>query len=132
MAARTAYRGDMKTRTAWLITWEWIGDHAAVPQKVAGVVNYRKSAEYVRSLVEQLYIAKTSSSVEMAMYAKDATANPYPAQFHRINGAPWHGRIHCGHNPHLYARKVRDLRSVRQADEDALQWDELPMPNFPA
>jgi hypothetical protein len=121
----------MKTKTAWLTTWEWIGEHAAVESKIAAVTNYRKSGAYVRSLVEQLYIAKTSTAVEMAQYAKDPSANPYPAEFHRVRGVPWHGRIRCGHNPHLFARKVSNLRSVQHGDETRLEWDEIPMPKFP-
>ena len=121
----------MNTKTAWLITWEWMGDHAAVDQKVAAVVNYRRPSEYVRSLVEQLYISKTSSPVEMAIYAKDSKANPYPANFHSTKTAEWHSRIHCGHNPHLYARKVKNLRSVTEGDAETLHWEELPMPTFP-
>jgi hypothetical protein len=116
----------MNTKTAWLITWEWIGAHAAVENKVAGVVNYRKSAEYVRNLVEQLFIAKTSSAVEMARYAKDSKANPYPAQFSRFNGVAWEAYIDCGHNPHLFARKVRNLRTVERGNKTELVWDEIP------
>ena len=121
----------MKTKTAWLTTWEWIGDHARRENKVVAVTNYRKSGDYVRNLVEQLYIANTSSAVEMASYAKDASTNPYPAEFHRVRGVPWHGRIHCGGNPHLYARKVKNLRTVQDGGEVKLEWDEIPMPKFP-
>lgn len=121
----------MKTKSAWLVTWEWIGDHAAVVNKVAAVADYRKSPAQVRSLVEQLYISKTSSAVEMAIYAKDPSENPYPAHFHRTSKGEWRGRIDCGHNPFLYARKVINVRSVIMDDEEILRWEEIPIPRFP-
>jgi len=38
---------------------------------------------------------------------------PYPAEFLKLEGLPWSGQIHCGHNPWLLARLVDDLEIVR-------------------
>lgn len=75
-------------KSAWLITWEWIGDHAAVEQKIVAILNYRKSAKYVKDFIEQLYIEKTSTVTEKMSFAKDRKSNPYPAKYHDINGVP--------------------------------------------
>ena len=40
---------------AWLITWEWVGDHAKVENKVAAILSYRLSGKIVREIVELLY-----------------------------------------------------------------------------
>jgi len=40
---------------AWLVTWEWIGDHAKRPDKVAEILDPRLPAEQVRRIVELLY-----------------------------------------------------------------------------
>jgi len=78
-------------KSGWLITWEWIGDHDAVEEKVVAIVNYRRSAPYIKELMEQLYIEKTSMASEKLDYAKDSTANPSPAHYGTINGRTWEG-----------------------------------------
>jgi hypothetical protein len=116
---------------AWLVTWEWIGDHAKRDEKVAAVFNPRFSGERVRELVEALYVAENSSLREKLTWAKDRTSNPYPAEFERINGVRWEGRIHCGHNPNLYARLVDDL--TVEVDKDGIDkatWKERSMPKM--
>jgi hypothetical protein len=115
-------------KTAWLITWEWIGDHAAVEDKVVAVVNYRRPASYIKDLMEQLYIEKTSSASEKVAYAKDMKSNPYPASFGSVGGVQWRGRLLCGHNPHLFARLVSNVRVEMQDGEEILLWEERPVP----
>lgn len=115
-------------KSGWLITWEWIGDHASVEEKVVAIVNYRRKAPYIKDLMEQLYIEKTSTASEKLDYAKDSTANPYPAHYGTINGRQWEGRVHCGHNPHLYGRLVSNLRIEIKNGEESLKWDERPVP----
>jgi hypothetical protein len=121
----------MKTKSAWLVTWEWSHPGAAVEKKVAAIINYRRTGEQVRQLVEHIYMVRSYSPGEMARSAKDRSSNPYPAEFERINGVPWQGRIRCGHNPHLYARLVSNLRTVGTDLEDDIAWDERPFPRLP-
>ncbi|OGJ64490.1 hypothetical protein A3C37_01770 [Candidatus Peribacteria bacterium RIFCSPHIGHO2_02_FULL_53_20] len=109
---------------AWLITWEWIGDHAAMPEKVVAILSPHWSDEKVREYVEVLYSNLTYSFSERMSYAKRKKDNPYPAKFDMYGG-----RIHCGHNPSLYARKVENLRvSSNEDGSESLSWDEIPIP----
>lgn len=118
-------------KSAWLITWEWAGNHAAMDKKVVSLINYRKTGEYIRNFVEQLYIVHNSTDGEKASYAKNSHSNPYPAYFAKIGGVSWHGRIYCGHNPHLYARLVSNIRTEEVDGGEVLRWDERAIPSFP-
>lgn len=117
-------------KSAWLVTWEWIGDHAAVDKKVVTIINYRKSASYVKDFIEQLYIETSASISNKYSYAKSAKNNLYPAKYFRVKGVDWSGCMYCGHNPHLYARRVKNLRITEGAEGECLEWDEIPIPSF--
>jgi hypothetical protein len=111
---------------AWLVTWEWVGDHAKREKKVAAVLNPRLGGARVRELVEFLYATENYTTGELMALAKGGK-NPYPAIFGTLNGAPWEGQIHCGHNPFLFARLVDDLKVER--DEHGMEtplWKERP------
>ena len=100
---------------AWLITWEWDGDHAKVDKPLVAVLNHRLGAERVKEFVERFYISSCSSPAEMMAYAANKEENPYPAQFNSVNvkglgTVQWANQIICGHNPYIFARKVDDLR----------------------
>lgn len=115
----------------WLVTWEWIGDHAKRDDKVAAILNPRFSAERVRELVELLYLTQNSTLSERMNWARDKHLNPYPAQFHTLDGVPWQGQIHCGHNPFLFARLVDDLAVERDAEgNERATWRERPKPDI--
>ena len=105
---------------AWLITWCWAGDHAAVEDPVVTVLRARTGAEDVRKYVEQRYIEECASLHEKLAYARynQPQEPPYPARLEQR-------RIHCGHNPWLYARVVDDLRVVEDVNgNDVLNWTE--------
>lgn len=109
-------------RSAWLVTWEWAGDHARVDEekKVVTVLNYRWSGEKVRDLVEQLYIALEYSPWDKAGVAQNKRRNPYPAELAR-------GEVHCGHNPWLRGRMVRNFQVIISDDgTHQTTWDEIP------
>lgn len=57
--------------TGWLITWEWSGDHAKVDKSLITVLNYRRSGEYVRKFVEQLYAIDCYSDQEILDLARN-------------------------------------------------------------
>jgi hypothetical protein len=114
---------------AWLITWEWIGNHAEVENKVAAVLRWRLHPKIVREIVEALYANRYSLSERLAVAEHNGRNNPYPARYGDINGAPWEARIYCGHNPHLYARLVDNLRvEIDENGEEKLNWKERPIP----
>lgn len=119
-------------KTAWLVTWVGTEPHARVEKEkqIVAVLNYRWTGERVRSLVEQLYLSSENSVWEMIKAARNRRENPYPAEFERFQGIPWRDSIHCGHNPSLHARKVRNLRVVVLEDGSSKpDWDEIPGPS---
>jgi hypothetical protein len=97
-----------KKKRVWLVTWEWVGDHAAHNPKIAAVLDSRIGAERVRELIEFLYLVTNSSSREKLEWAS-RKYNPYPAKFMDRNGVPWHRAIHCGDNPFLLARHASNV-----------------------
>lgn len=124
-------KGTYKKRKAWLVTWEWSGEHAKPAEKVVAIFNPRLGAERVRELVELLYIQSGASLDEKLSWAVDRNRNPYPAKFGSLQGAPWQGEIECGHNPWLFARLVDDLWV--ETGEDGIQeahWSERPKPDI--
>jgi hypothetical protein len=105
---------------AWLVTWEWVGNHAAVEEPVVAILSARKNARGVRIYVEQRYIEETASFEEKLSYARYNRPRrpPHPAEL-------THNRIHCGHNPFLYARVVDDLSTeINQEGNEELTWTE--------
>ena len=115
----------------WLITWDWMGDHAKPKKKIAAILNPRWSPDKVREYIEFIYANSEYSFSERIAYANNRKFNPYPAEFMRIKGIKWTGQITCGDNPWLFARKVDNLLVVGDTDdEDSVVWDEIPKPDF--
>jgi hypothetical protein len=117
--------------SAWLITWEYAGEHAKPERKIAAILNPRWSSDHVREYMELLYTSLCYTISERIAYAKNRSFNPYPAEYQRENGIPWQGQITCGHNPWLFARLVDDLAAKGDPDEEEqVQWSERPKPDF--
>lgn len=116
----------IRLKQAWLITWDWLGDHAKVDEKVVAILNYRRSGHTIRKVVEQIYMSRQYSLHEQASYAKNKKrSNYYPAQFSIIDGGRFIDQIHCGDNPFLWARRVFDLEAyVDENCDEHLTWDE--------
>lgn len=95
---------------AWLVTWDWAGEHARVEEPIAAIINPRTSAERAREMVEWIYVNSEYSLSERMQYANNRKFNPYPARLGSLEGVTWDGYIECGANPWLYARKVSDLQ----------------------
>jgi len=114
---------------AWLITWKWIGDFAKVRDPFIGILSGRKGDRSVAEFVEYQYLLMTSSARELAYFAKQPSKIPYKADtVMRINEVPHGGRITCGNNPFIYARKVSDL-VISQAHNqtfEIIKWQEPP------
>lgn len=88
---------------AWLVTWEWTNDDAALTERVVCILPPQWSEDRVAGAVELLYAVLNSTVSELASYAKRPSNNPYRAEV-------FMGVIICGHNPYLEARHVSDLR----------------------
>lgn len=108
-------------KTAWLVTWEWAGEHAKKESevKIVSILNYRYSPERVKIYIEQLYIDSEYLLADKLSCAKSANYNPYPAKSSGVN------KITCGHNPYLFARKVCNVKIEKDIDGNGvLTWNE--------
>jgi hypothetical protein len=115
---------------AWLLTWEWIGDHARVRDPFVAILSSRKSDRSVAEFVEYYYLLMTSSAKEIASFVNRPKNIPYKAERTvQINDVPHGDRITCGHNPFVYARKVSDLVVAHIHDQtvESIKWKEPPI-----
>jgi GNAT superfamily N-acetyltransferase len=124
-------RKQSRKMKAWLVTWKWFGEHAKRDDVVAAIFDPRFSGERVRQFVEFLYLTENSTLSERMSWARDKKRNPYPARFMTLDGVPWHGEVHCGHNPFLFARLVDDLTVERvEGGKEKATWKERPKPDI--
>lgn len=113
---------------AWLVTWEWTGEHARVKNPIAMILSSRVSGKRVREMVEQIYVNATYILSERAAYA-EKKFNPYPAYYGDIESIDYLDVIYCGHNPYLHARRVDDLRvEIDRNGKESMSWKERPKP----
>ena len=111
----TTKKADAEAKSAWLVTWE--GTSGVPGDPIAAILNYRLSASSVKDFVELLYASLTYSPQEKVLLANDPKTNRYPATM-----TPFQQQIHCGHNPHLYARRVSGLKVI----DGTPTWTEPP------
>jgi len=117
--------------TAWLVTWDWIGEHVKREDKIVTVMSRRLSPERVSEILEMIYGNEYYTLEERVSFAKSRKLNPYPAYYDDIGGIPWTGRILCGHNPFLVARLVDNLYVTRDAEGiEHLTWEERKNPDL--
>ena len=104
---------------AWLITWQWSGEHARVRDPLVAILSSRKSRSSIAELVEFLYLRASGEAADLAYYANRRKLLRYPAQIDQ------NCRITCGHNPWLYARVVSNLSVEANADRtEVIRWRE--------
>lgn len=108
-------RNKYRKYKAWLITWEWIGDHAKRDNKIVAVVDPRWRPSRVQEFVELLYINLTYGIGERVYYALHRRKNPYQANY-IDSPSRWPPAFHCGHNPFLMAQLVEDLQAETHED----------------
>ena len=117
---------------AWLITWNWSGNHEQLENPIAAILDYRLPAEEVREIVELLFLNRYASLSERLAYARDRKNNPYPAEFETIDGIPVNTGMTCGHNPWLYARIVDNIiLNIAIDGKESLSWKERERPEPP-
>jgi hypothetical protein len=71
----------------------------------------------------------SSTAKEAAYYMNRPHEIPYEASKSEfINRVPHGNRIRCGHNPHIYARKVSELRIEQDREKgiEVIYWKEPP------
>src|SRR3954451_15863581 len=100
---------------AWVIRWDWMGDHAAVAEPLISVLSPRLGSREVSRFIRRYYAAQTLSPAEHVAYTLQKTDDPYPfpvsfavATFTYPDGRtlpmPWSGAMACGDNPFIVAR----------------------------
>ncbi len=110
--------------SAWLVTWEWIGNHAKRKDKIAAVLNWRLTRERVAEIIEMIYANEYYTLEERVAFAKDRKLNPYQAQYAA-------GRISCGHNPFLEARLVDNVYVTKDFEGcEQLMWQDRKRPDM--
>ena len=122
-----------KKKSAWLITWEHANsENSNTSGQVIAIRDGRSSSKKIKDFVEQHYIAVNYSLFEKMHYSSHRKDNPYTAEYIPLpDGVGWLARIHCGHNPFIYARLVRNLR-LYDDDEGGivLDWDKWRVPKL--
>jgi len=122
---------------AWLVRWEWSGSHARKDNPIIAVLSPQLSEKEVAKFVERFYAARMYTPAEMLTFMRDPRLNSYRATHGTATiiqesgeaiPVPYSGQIFCGHNPHIVATQVRDLRSSEKVP--GLTWIELPVPTL--
>lgn len=119
---------------AWVIRWEWAGDHAAVEQPIAAILPWQTGVKQVSRIVEALYAAREYMPDEMLAAATPKGFNPYRAQLGTVTvreggveyQVPWTGQVTCRHNPFLHARQA--TAKARLDGSGAVDYEDLPRP----
>ena len=122
-------KGRRKGVKAWLVTWEWAGEHSKRDDKIVAVFNPHLGGVRVRELVEFLYMTHSYSISERIACALHPKENPCRAQFGTLKGMPWSGEVICGHNPYLRARLVDDLTVKHHDGKEEVDWTERQKPD---
>jgi hypothetical protein len=111
---------------AWLVTWEWTGNHAKSDDKIVAVLDPRLSPLRVRELVELLYLNISQDIGERVYYALHRKKNPCPASFTEGRAMRSIPVVHCGHNPFLMAHLVDNFTVEGHEDgTETATWRDL-------
>ena len=99
---------------AWIIIWNWVGEHAKHEKPLVNILSARNHPKAVLQYVDFYYTSETSSvqeKIDQAKYNKPSLS-PYQADFERIDGVEFQGLITCGHNPYLEAFVADNIRAA--------------------
>nr|NJM03439.1 hypothetical protein [Desulfobacula sp.] len=125
------FKSRINKSRAWLITWEKFRAEEENDQsnKIVSIFDSRVSSDKIKDYAENFFISTQYSPFEKITFANKRKNNPYPAEYLRINGIQWQGRIVCGHNPYLLARLVKNLIVVNnESGQEIISWEEQPIP----
>ena len=128
-----------KLDRAWLITWEWTGDHAQVDDKFVAIISSRFKDKKVREMLEQYFASNYLSLREQINCVKSKRSHTYNVQLILIavsnelqqkasampSQVPFSESMIIGGNPWLWARIVYKLETWREeGDVEWLKWNE--------
>ena len=113
---------------AWIITWEWIGGHAAVSDPLVAIFSSRKSEKWIKEYIENFYLFKFYQIADWAYYAKDRKRKEL-IDTAKIHHPPDGNGITCGESPWLYGRIVSDLKIETNNENNCeiISWREPPI-----
>ena len=102
---------------AWIIRWEWIGEHADPDDPLIAILSARCGVGDVRKFIERFHVVATALAREQIEYARyrEPREIAYRASVSRD------GRIDCGHNPFIVGGRGDDVCLEENGD---LNWTE--------
>lgn len=108
---------------AWLITWEGTDPRITGDNKVAGVLSARTSSSDVEKLVDFIYHRAMFGLKNILYYANRRKEREARSKAVFSTGS----RIFYGFNPHLFARRVKDLQVKVDPTKnvEVISWVEL-------
>ena len=113
---------------AWLITWEGTELHKNELDKIAAILNSRKSEKSVMELIELLYLRSTCNASAMAHFVNCRKEIPFKAYKDLSSeGILYPERCYCGSGQFmLYARRVTNLKIClnKEKGKEVLTWVE--------
>ena len=110
---------------AWLLTWEGTDPHVSDGNnKILAILSSRRSAAFIEDLVDILY----SRSVDSAYYTARVANKRRQCRKELIATFSANDRIFYGRNPMVFARRVSDLKVVRNEIEgtETITWMDPP------
>jgi hypothetical protein len=127
-----------KLHRAWLLTWEWAGNHIELNDKFVAVISSRYTDNSVKKILEQYYVSKYLSFHEQFAFAKSSKHLPYKIQNTVIeiseqlqektslpSRIPFAESMIIGGNPWLWARIVYELETwINEDGVEYLKWRE--------
>lgn len=108
-------KDKLTIKRAWVVTWEWCGDHAKKNKEIISFFDYRVNERFIKRFVERIYADSEYTLNERLRFLKYPSQNPYKAEYGSI------GLVTCGHNPWINAKIVLNLR----IENNNLVWDEI-------
>lgn len=133
MNGKSANRRTRGSR-AWLIRWDWIGDHAKIDDPIIAILPCQWSVARIKTIVEVIHDARALTPAEMTHFARKRRDRPYKVQLDTVsmdtsNGVvnvPWEGAMYCGHNPWVEARQVTVFLDPASQE---VSWEPIPKPS---
>ena len=125
----------MKKVKAWLVTWESIKPEWKVTHPVIAIFSSRKSMKFVSEFVQQYHLMSSLTGRGVV-----GCMNHTGKILHKVRCAPlvkdrfsvWRsdlnnlGRITCGKDPYICARRVTELEITDIDDVQIFKWTESP------
>jgi hypothetical protein len=107
---------------AWLVTWEWMGAHAAVESPLIAILSGRLGYSRVAEFVKWTWASAMLTPEEWLDGVRHRRL-AYEPESGRIGTIPWSGEMSCGHNPFVWARLVRNARVEGNGVDRELHWE---------